>query len=851
MTYHDLVGLTQDEATRRHAAEGPNLLPGSEPKTLLRIVLGVLLEPMFLMLLMGGSVYLLIGDTVEAVFLLTFVLIVIFMTLMQERKTQRALEALRELSAPRALVIRDGNELRVASRDVVRGDLLVLHEGDRIAADAVLMHGQVSTDESLLTGEAAPQDKLPGAIDMAFGQPGDSSTSCLYASTVITRGLGVASVSAIAKNTAVGRIGTALLATGLVASNLQTASRTIVRRLAIVGLLAAISLVLLSWLWDGQPLLQSLLQGIALAMALLPEEIPVVFTVFLALGAWRLSKQHVLTRRVGAVEALGAITVLAVDKTGTLTLNRMQLSELSKISMKFLEGPGQIFPDEFHELVEFALLATPVDPFDPMEKAIHRFGQKYLKGTNHMHADWSAEFTYPLSPEVLAMTRVFPLQTPAQHLLATKGAPEAVASLCHLTAEQERLIALQVQDMASRGLRVLAVAKGQWNGQQWPVSQHDFDFIFLGLLGLVDPPRPEVPAAIAACQSAGIRIIMMTGDHAATALAIAKKIGLSGEDGILTGPEIVNMEDEVLRQRLNQANVCARLQPEQKLRLVHMLQKNGETVGMTGDGVNDAPALKAADIGIAMGERGTDVAREAAAIVLLNDSFVNIIAAIRQGRRIYDNICAASRFIFAVHIPVIALALMPVLFRWPVLLLPVQIVLLQLLIDPACSVVFETEPESEKIMDRPPRAAQETPFALRNIAHAVMQGLGLAVMLLVSVWLMVSWEWPDGAIRFTIFTALILGLFLLVIANRQIHRSWFSELRLTNPWLMPMLLSIMLMLSLFLSVPWVRRVMSFTVPPFSAIGVSVSIVIASMIWMELLRIGLKLYPKAGNFHKHI
>jgi P-type Ca2+ transporter type 2C len=714
----------------------------------------------------------------------------------------------------------------------------------------VLLHGQVSTDESLLTGEAAPQDKLPGAIDMVVGQPGDSSTSCLYASTVITRGVGVASVSAIAKNTAVGRIGAALLATGLVTSNLQMASRTIVRRLAVVGFLAAISLVLLSWLWDGQPILQSLLQGIALAMALLPEEIPVVFTVFLALGAWRLSKQHVLTRRMGAVEALGAITVLAVDKTGTLTLNRMQLSELSTTSLKFFEDAEQILPDAFHELVEFALLSTPVDPFDPMEKAIHRFGQKYLNGTNHIHADWNAEFTYSLSPEILAMTRVFPLQQPAQHLLATKGAPEAVANLCHLTAEQQQLMGLQVQDMASRGLRVLAVAKGQWNGQQWPISQHDFDFTFLGLLGLVDPPRPEVPAAIAACQSAGIRIIMMTGDHAVTALAIAKTIGLSSEGGVLTGPEIASMEDEMLRQRLGQVSVCARLQPEQKLRLVHMLQKNGETVGMTGDGVNDAPALKAADIGIAMGERGTDVAREAAAIVLLDDSFSNIISAIRQGRRIYDNICAASRFIFAVHMPVIALALVPVLLHWPVLLLPVQIVLLELLIDPACSVVFEAEPEVAGIMDRPPRASQETPFSALNIGHAVMQGLGLGALLLGSVWLMVSWQWPDGAIRSTVFSALIFGLFLLVLANREMHSSRFSGLRLSNPWLVRMLLSIVAMLTLLLSVHWVRQVMSFAVPPISAVGVASFIIVATVAWMEMLRIGLKLYLKSVNNRRY-
>lgn len=837
MQHKNMQGLSQEDAKRKFLADGPNALPGTEPKSFWRIVADVLFEPMFLMLLAAGSAYLLIGDTAEAVFLLGSVFVVIGLTLFQERKTQRALEALRDLSAPRALVIRDGIELRIASQEVVRGDLLVLHEGDRVAADAVLLQGQISTDESLLTGEAIPQDKIVGAVDTAMGLPGDQGNTFVFASTVVTRGVGLAHVRAIANQTAVGRIGAALIATTLVASRLQLASRKIVRRLAVVGLIAASALVLLAWQWDGKSLLESLLLGIALAMALLPEEIPVVLTVFLALGAWRLSQQRVLTRRVTAVEALGAITVLAVDKTGTLTQNRMVVTELAITGENYQQSLGQDLPEAFHALAEYALLATPADPFDPMEKAIRSFALKHLEDTEHVHENWVPEYKYPLSSELLAMTHVFPDARPDYHLLATKGAPEAVAALCHLTVSQSEAIARQVQNMADRGLRVLGVAKGQWNGKKWPANQRDFNYTFLGLVGLADPPRPEVPAAIAACKSAGIRIIMMTGDHPATARAIARQVGLGEHEDVLTGSDVAAMDDETLSQRLQTMQVCARLVPEQKLRLVRLLQKNGESVGMTGDGVNDAPALKAANVGIAMGERGTDVAREAAAIVLLDDSFASITTAIRQGRRIYDNISAATRFIFAVHVPVAALALVPVLFHWPVLLLPVQIVLMELLIDPACSVVFEAEPEAADIMDRPPRTASASPFAMYNIGYALLQGAGLAVVLLVSAWWMLSNGWEQGHIRATVFLSLVVGLFLLVLTNRDLRQSLFYSLKLHNTWLVRMIFAVMAILALIAGLPSLRQVMGFTIPPAEAVTIGFVSVLAAMVWMEILRLG--------------
>ncbi|MHB1532309.1 cation-translocating P-type ATPase [Acidithiobacillus sp.] len=832
-------GLSSAEAARRLAEDGPNLLPGSTPKTLLGIVLGVMREPMFLMLLVAGGIYLALGDRAEALFLLAFVFVVIGITLAQERKTQRALESLRDLSAPRALVIRGGQEQRIAGQAVVRDDVLVLHEGDRIPADAQLVQGQLTVDESLLTGEAVPVNKLPDPQMRKLAAPGGDGTPALFASTVVTKGVGLAVVQATGAATAVGRIGETLATTGEATSGLQRSSRTLIRNLTVIALLLAVSLVLVNWLWDGRSPLESLLSGIALAMAILPEEIPVILTVFLALGAWRIAKAKVLTRRVPAVEALGAITVLAADKTGTLTQNRMQVAELAVGDASFSAISNEL-PETFHALVEFAMLATPADPFDPMEKAIQAFGHARLAGTEHIHDDRSPEFQYELSPDILAMTRVFSGARTDTYLLATKGAPEAVADLCHLPEAGRQAIQYQVKAMAARGLRVLGVAKGTWQvgspDTPWPKNQHDFDFRFLGLAGFLDPPRPEVPAAIAECRAAGVRVLMLTGDHPATARAIAQQVGLSERAEVITGPEIAALDDNALRQRLRHVDLCARLQPEQKLRLVHVLQEAGEVVAMTGDGVNDAPALKAADVGIAMGERGTDVAREAAALVLLDDSFASIVGAIAQGRRIYGNITKATRFVFAVHMPIIALALLPALLHWPILLLPVHIVLLELLIDPACSIVFEAEPAAADTMRRPPRPLSASPFSMGNVGYALAQGLGIAAILLGGHALLQHFAgWTEADLRLSIFTALVLALFLLILANRDLAHSALRNLRGDNPWLARMFGGVALVLVAVLFTPFLRKVMGFAAASLPPLLAALGLLLVCGLWLQTLR----------------
>ena len=819
------------ELLRRH---GPNTLPGAAPRGLLRAALDVLREPMLLMLLAAGGIYLALGDRAEAAALLLFVFVVIGITLAQQRRTEGALQALRELSAPRACVIRAGNAERIAARDVVPGDLLVLREGDRIAADARVRHGQMRVDESLLSGESA-------MVDRGEPRPAAPQGDLVFAGTQVTQGVGVAEVVATGMSSAFGRIGESLAAQTVEDSALQRATKRLIRRLAALAWVLAALLSLLEWQLRHLAPLPSLLAGIALAMALLPEEIPVILTVFLGLGAWRMARRQVLARRIPAVEALGGITVLAADKTGTLTRNSMRVAALRTPGAQFdTSSPGDL-PEEFHELLEFGSLATPADPFDPMERAIQELARQRLRGTEHLHEQVRLQAEYPLSPQILAMTRVVRTDlapSRAGAMLATKGAPEAVVDLCHMAPARAAEVRAQVELLAERGLRVLAVARGTWDEARapgWPPSQHDFDFEFLGLLGFFDPPRDGVAEAVAACHEAGVRVIMLTGDHPATARAVAAQVGMPPDPQLLLGDQIDRLDDAALGERLRATDVCARLQPRHKLRLVRSLQARGEVVAMTGDGVNDAPALKAADVGVAMGARGTDVAREAASLVLLDDSFTSIVDAIRQGRLVWDNLAKAMGFVVAVHVPVVALALLPPLLGWDPLLLPLHIVLLQLLIDPACSVMFEAEPAAPDIMRRPPRAPHATPFDRHRLLPSLAQGAVLAAVLLgAGAWLLHR-GWPVPDVRAALFGALLGAVLLLILANRDTTRPAWRNWRPVNAWLRLLALAAGVLVAALAGLPWLRSLMGFGGVRAPAALAAATLMLGFAASLELLR----------------
>jgi Ca2+-transporting ATPase len=781
MPRRGLTGLTEADAERRLASDGPNELPTAKPRSLLRQTWEVVRQPMLLLLLVAGTVNFLLAEPLDGVILMSFVVVVIGISIYQEHKTENALAALRDLSSPRALVIRDGEQRRIAGRDVVRGDLVLLGEGDRVPADAVLIDCvNISVDESALTGESVPVRKSAAGAEPdaeTMGPPGGDATPWVFSGTLVLKGRAIALVKGAGASTELGRIGTALRSIEVERTPLQREIDRLVRVIAVLGLLAAATVTVIYGLTRGG-WLEGVLAGIATAMAMLPEEFPVVLAIFLALGAWRMSEKHVLTRRSAVIETLGSATVICVDKTGTLTMNSMTVREL------IVDGAGHLLddrmlPEQFHTIAEFAQLASPVDPFDPMDLAFKDLADSYLAGDGATHAGWELVREYPLSENLLAVSYVWrpPGGTEAggteaggtDYVVAAKGAPEAVADLCHFDAEQLVALTAQVERATANGQRVLAVARARFSGRsELPEAQHDFEFDFLGLAGLHDPVRPGVPEAVAECARAGVRTVMITGDYPGTALAIAREIGLDHGAGCITGPELRETGEAELARRIRTVSVFARMVPEQKLQLIRALKANGEVVAMTGDGVNDAPALRAADIGIAMGARGTDVARESAALVITDDDFGSIAGGIRQGRGIFDNLRKAMSYIIAVHVPIVGMSLIPVFVGdWPLVLLPVLIAFLELIIDPACSVVFEAEQADPEVMTQKPRGLGEPMFGRSVLTIAFLQGVSaLLAVLGVYLWAVLGGR-PDEVVRSVTFATLVIGNLALILVNRS------------------------------------------------------------------------------------
>jgi len=826
-------GLSAAEATRRLTTEGFNELPQAGSRSILRLIADVLKEPMLLLLLAGAGIYLALGDMAEAMLLGVFASASVVITIVQEARTERVLESLRDLSSPRALVIRDGERVRIAGREVARGDLIVLAEGDRVAADAVLRQcDDLLTDESLLTGESVPVRKRPAAVeamDAATAAGGDDQPF-VFSGSLVVRGGGIAEVTATGPRTAIGRIGQSVSALETETPRLRQQTRRLVMAFAIAGAIVVAITVVLYALYRGG-WLEGILAGIALGMSMLPEEFPVVLTVFLAMGAWRISQARVLTRRASAIESLGAATVLCTDKTGTLTQNRMMVARLvlpdGDVLRLGVAAPKAVTPP-FRNLVGTAVLACDPQSHDPMEKALHAIGEATNPATLLRR--------YGLRPDLLAMSNVWARDTAG--VVAAKGAPEAIAKLCGLGSAELAALQARVEALAAEGLRVLGVAQASYRGDTLPETQQGFAFAFYGLVGFADPLRPEVVDAVAECRSAGVRVIMITGDYPATAAAIAQQAGLAPER-VITGAELAALDDDALAQAAATPTAFARIMPEQKLRIVSALKADGEIVAMTGDGVNDAPSLKAAHIGIAMGGRGTDVAREAASIVLLDDDFGSIVKAIRLGRRIYDNLRKAMSFILAVHFPIAGLALLPLVTGLPLLLGPVHIAFLEMIIDPVCSLVFEAETEEHDIMRRPPRDPLEPLLPRPLVLWGALQGL-LAVVTTGGVLLLAHRNgMPDDELRALVFFTLVSVIVSLVFVNRSFSSSLREALLRPNRVLLLVIAIVIAVLATSLTLSPIAALFKFGPLHADDLALTAAAAVTTLIVLELSKFPLR------------
>ncbi|MEY3416691.1 MAG: hypothetical protein RL060_802 [Bacteroidota bacterium] len=816
-----IQGLSNIAAQAILKESGYNELPSAKPKKIWKIALEVMKEPMFMLLISCGLLYMLLGDYVEGAILLLAISVIIIITFYQYQKTEKALEALKRLSSLKANVVRDGVEYKIEARELVLGDIIVVNEGDRIAADAQLLQlNNLVVDESLLTGESIPVVKVIQSSD---------NQHLIFSGTLVVQGKGYAQITATGVHTQFGKIGTSLQNITQDSTRLQKEMKVLIRNLFIIGVLLSVGVVCAFYFTRGN-FVKSLLTGLSAAMSLLPEEFPVVLTIFLALGSWRLSKNNVLTRKPSAIETLGSATVLCTDKTGTITENKMSVAALYVNDTIYQLNSFENHLPAIDNILKYAYLASQEASIDPMEKAMVEAYQQHFPSTV-LPKNLVKE--YPLSPSLLAMTRVFTIDN--TWVAYAKGAPEAMFTLCTITEKEKEIYLNAVHQLAEQGYRVLAVGMSRMHANQLPESQSGFNFDFIGLIALEDPIRAAVPQAIQECATAGIKVMMITGDFPATAKSIATKIGFSSTE-VLTGEEMQTMTEAELRSRIHSVSIFARVVPEQKLRIVQALKANNEIVAMTGDGVNDAPALKAADIGIAMGLKGTDVAREAASLVLLDDNFASIVAAIRSGRRIFDNLQKAMTYILAIHIPIIGLVLYPAFFSHIyMLLMPLHIVFLELIIDPVCSIAFEAEQEEKGIMTRPPRNPDKQFFGSKKILQSVLQGLLLLALVIGVYYFSVYEAHQEGEVRALTFTTLILGNLFLILTSLSKTRSFVQVIAEKNYILLTIILVATALLFVMMKVPFLQQLFSFQFPGYWHFLTAIAGALMILIILELIK----------------
>ena len=835
-----MTGLSEKDVQKKLVIEGYNELPSKRKNGFIFLLLSVLKEPMLLLLIISGIIYLFLGSIEDALMLVSFIVVVVGITIYQERKTEKALEALKNLSSPRALVIREGKQVNIPGREVVVGDIIVLKEGNRVPADALVFScANLLIDESLLTGESVPVRKTEVSINKAPDsmRPGGDNIPFVYSGTVIIQGQGLAKVISAGANTEMGKIGKALKSIKDEPTLLQKETGKIIKSLLIIGGILCVVVILVYGFTRGN-WLNGFLAGLSLSMAILPEEFSVVLLIFLTLGAWRISKRQVLARKINAIENLGSASVLCVDKTGTLTLNKMTLSKLyaGNDYFDFDNENEKDIPEKFHNLIEFSILASQKDPFDPIESAIKSVGKKYLANSDHIHNQWKLIKEYPLSKKITALSHIWESPDKNNYIIAAKGAPESIIELCHIDLKRKKELSSNVINLANEGYRVLGVAKAAFGKTNLPYSQHDFDFEFIGFLGFKDPVRDTVPETVKQCYSAGIRIIMLTGDHQGTAQNIARKIGLNNPEDYILGTDLDQMGEEELKEKIKKINIFARIVPEQKLLIVNALKANGEVVAMTGDGVNDAPALKSAHIGIAMGGRGTDVARESASLVLLDDDFSSIVSAVRLGRRIFDNLKKAMSYIFSIHIPIAFMSLIPVLFKLPLVLLPAHIAFLELIIDPACSIVFEAQPEDANVMKRKPKNIKEPMFNKSTLLNSAINGVSIFVVILVVFLFSLKRGAGEIEARTITFTTLVLGNLALIATNVSWSKNVIRIFKDKNKALYLVLGLGLIFLGAVLYIPGLRNIFHFSKLGLFDVLICMTLGIITALWFELLKL---------------
>ncbi len=820
---YEIVGLNREEVLSSRLKHGTNTIESKQKNHFIDALKSLIKEPMVLLLLVASLIYFIAGDIGDGIFLAVAIVLVATISLYQDSKSKTALEKLKKITQPHCKVIREGEVALIDTSELVIGDSIMIEEGTTIPADAIIIHSNdFSVNESLITGES-----------FSIYKDQNRDNNSIFMGSYVTGGLAIATVTAIGNKTKLGEIGVSVETIAQEKTPLEIQINSFVKKMVVAGTLFFIIVWILNFM-SSLNLLDSLLKALTLAMSILPEEIPVAFTTFMALGAWRLMKQGIIVKQMKTVESLGSASVICVDKTGTITQNKMSLASIYSVVTKKYQDPKNTLNDAEKALISIAMWASEPIPFDPMEIALHdAYAKHYLIDER---PDFKMVHEYPLKGKPPMMTHVFQNSEGSQ-IIAAKGAPEAFLNIANLNSAEKKEIVKAIKNLAKKGYRVLGVGVADFIGEKWPKTQQEFQFEFKGLVAFYDPPKKNIAQVFQGFYKAGINVKIITGDIAETSIAIAQETGFLGYEKHMDGDQLMELSEFEIQEKVLNTQLFTRMFPEAKLKIINALKAKGEIVAMTGDGINDAPALKAAHIGIAMGKKGTEIAKQAASLILLEDDLEKMLDAIAMGRRIYTNLKKAIQYIISIHIPIILIVSIPLILGWvyPSIFSPIHIILLELIMGPTCSIVYENEPQEKDIMNKKPRPFSKTFFNWKELATSVLQGLVITLGVLGIYQFSVRSGYDETTTRTMVFTTLISANIFLTFVNRSFYYSLLTTFKYANK-LIPLIIGITVGITLMLLfIPPFTTFFEFQSLSIFQIMQCGSIGLISVIWYELVK----------------
>lgn len=819
-----IAGLSNEEVISSRNKNGSNSLEHQEKNHFLMSLLEMIKEPMFLLLVAAASIYYISGDYGDGIFMTIAIFLVAAISLFQEARSRNAIETLKKLSQPKSKVIRNGELVEIPSEEIVLGDLIQVEEGKFVPADAtIIQSNDFSVNEAILTGES-----------LSVFKSEESEVKQVFQGTIVATGLAICEVTAIGNQTQIGKIGKSIETIAEEKTPLQIQITNFVTKMSIVGLIIFVIVWAINY-FQSYSILDSLLKALTIAMSVIPEEIPVAFASFMALGAWRLMKMGIITKQTKTVETLGSATVISTDKTGTITENKMSLAQLYLLNLDAIVDTKEKLNPEAEEVLNYAMWSSEPIPFDAMELAIHEAYAK-LESVDE-RPNFKLVHEYPLDGKPPMMTHVFE-DSKGKKIIAAKGAPEAIIEVSHLSESEKKQVLVAIEKMTSEGFRVLGVGVTEFSGTNYPKTQQEFKFTFKGLIAFYDPPKANIQEVFETFYKAGIQVKIVTGDNAQTTTTIAKQIGFKDADKVLNGDELMAMDEATLKVKVMETAIFTRMFPEAKLRIIQALKDNNQIVAMTGDGVNDGPALKSAHIGIAMGKKGTEIAKQAANLILIDDDFAKMTDAIAMGRKIYVNLKKAIQYIISIHIPLIMIVFIPLALGWlyPNIFTPVHIIFLEIIMGPTCSIIYENEPMESNLMLEKPRPLTNTFFNLKEITISIIQGLVITLGLLFMYQYCVQNNFSETYTRTSIFLTLIASNIFLTLENRSFYYSIFTTIRYKNNLVLLIIGITIAVTSLLLFIPVFSKFFLFEMVDYTQIGLSILIAFIAVMWIEIYKI---------------